>query len=452
MKKPRALIAVLLILSLCLSAHAESTVASLIDAAEKLAFETDNVTITGKAEFLLDGKRFKTAEITYVQDGYNSFWQEKLRTPRAWRTDLESGFTVIQNGDDIYVMETLKPGLYRRGSEEKQDALLRRTAAVDFLFALARTAAEQTEHPLGFPPVSFQTEDGGTLSMFRLRKDQLSPLANHLALLFMQLTGKRLTGIGSDDYDINDMRNGISTETADILISTKALDLTDVSVSVGTDGEGRLISVSGGVSAKLTGYSGEKRLLTVTFETALSRYGESTVQPFDPGDYQVMTEQEREAAGIEAPEKIHEPPEPPEWLEERAREVCEAAGLSMGAVTDIYFFDDFCNLDVQVDGKLYEITLSDDGTVESLEPSFYTPDFTETDEPLDGESRQRILQFLHTAHPALEIGEAKLNGRCEDEGNTILEVIILDQDGDFAARLNVCTAPEWKIIGYSCFY
>ena len=64
MKKPRALIAVLLILSLCLSAHAESTVASLIDAAEKLAFETDNVTITGKADFLLDGERFKTAEIT----------------------------------------------------------------------------------------------------------------------------------------------------------------------------------------------------------------------------------------------------------------------------------------------------------------------------------------------------------------------------------------------------
>ena len=64
MKKPRALIAVLLILSFCFSAHAESTVASLIDAAEKLAFETDNVTITGKAEFMLDGKRFKIA----VQD------------------------------------------------------------------------------------------------------------------------------------------------------------------------------------------------------------------------------------------------------------------------------------------------------------------------------------------------------------------------------------------------
>ena len=97
MNRTKASFAFLLILSLCFSAHAESSLVPFIDAAEKLAFETDNVTITGKAEFLLDGKRFKTAEITYVQDGYNSFWQEKLRTPRAWRTDLESGFTVIQN-------------------------------------------------------------------------------------------------------------------------------------------------------------------------------------------------------------------------------------------------------------------------------------------------------------------------------------------------------------------
>ena len=86
MNRTKASFAFLLILSLCFSAHAESTVVSLIDAAEKLAFETDNVTITGKAEFLLDGKRFKTAEITYLQDGENSFWQEKLLTPRAWRS------------------------------------------------------------------------------------------------------------------------------------------------------------------------------------------------------------------------------------------------------------------------------------------------------------------------------------------------------------------------------
>ena len=70
----------------CLTAAAESSLTPFIDAAERLAFDTHNVTITGKADFLLDGERFKTAEITYVQDGENSFWQEKLLTPRPWKS------------------------------------------------------------------------------------------------------------------------------------------------------------------------------------------------------------------------------------------------------------------------------------------------------------------------------------------------------------------------------
>ena len=91
MKKAKILTAVILTLALCLTAVAESSLVPFIDAAERLAFHTNNVTVTGNAEIFLDGERIKTAEITYVQDGENSFWQEKLFTPRPWRKDLESG-------------------------------------------------------------------------------------------------------------------------------------------------------------------------------------------------------------------------------------------------------------------------------------------------------------------------------------------------------------------------
>ena len=179
MNRTKASFAFLLILSLCFSAHAESTVASLIDAAEKLAFETDNVTITGKAEFLLDGKRFKTAEITYVQDGENSFWQEKLLTPEDWRPDRESGFTVVQYvdeiiGDEIFVTETLHPGLYRHGYSNAEKTLIRRSPITDLLLAMSRSAAVQLEPLREEEPVSrFQRpqQQGGNRQQQRPRNN-----------------------------------------------------------------------------------------------------------------------------------------------------------------------------------------------------------------------------------------------------------------------------------------
>ena len=449
MKLRKSCIALLMILALCFSAHAESSLTPFIDAAEKLAFETDNVTITGKAEFLLDGKRFKTAEITYVQDGENSFWQEKLLTPRAWRSDLESGFTVIQNGMDIYVMETLKPGLYRSGSDNKQNTLLRRTAHADLLFALARTVTEQTVPFLETAASLTEEENGNMMVQFDLTEGDTPALLSQLANLCMRFIGKRLTGDGDDEYDVSEISSlPVATETFDILVNTKTLNLSDCSVRISLDGEGRLNAASGVVSARVKGYSGGTRLLTVRFETALSGYGESTVPLFDPKDYQVMTQWEREAAGIEAPEKEMEPIKKPEWLEERAKEVCEAAGVSFGEVTDSYFFYDFCNMDAQINGKRYEVILSDDQAVLCIDQTNFRPDFKTCDEPVDDELTQRIRSFLTVANPSLDIGEIRLIGQTDDEIGKLFWVYVKDPDGDFGCHLTVRQTPEWQIEEY----
>ena len=115
----KRMIAGLLILALTLisaGAPAETPVRMMYDSVFNLLFDTNNVTLTGHAEFSLDGERFKTADARYVQDGVNSLWDWKLKSPRRDGSERESGYTVIANGEKVYVMEVFYPGMYKTGS------------------------------------------------------------------------------------------------------------------------------------------------------------------------------------------------------------------------------------------------------------------------------------------------------------------------------------------------
>ena len=115
-KKILAFVSLLLVLTLaaacCLSASSEGNILRVINAGRELLFETENVTVSGHAEFTLDGELFKTADILYQQDSTYSLWQLGLITPRPGREDKKSGFTIIANGEKIYIMEVMSPGLY----------------------------------------------------------------------------------------------------------------------------------------------------------------------------------------------------------------------------------------------------------------------------------------------------------------------------------------------------
>ena len=100
-----ALLAFILLFAFSVSACAEGLLRPLVDSAQALLFATDNVTLSGHAVFSLEGERFKTADILYKQDGTRSHWQLDLLTPRLYRTDRETGYTIIANGEKIYVME-----------------------------------------------------------------------------------------------------------------------------------------------------------------------------------------------------------------------------------------------------------------------------------------------------------------------------------------------------------
>ena len=131
-----AILALILTLTLSCSALAEEVIAPLIDSARILLFDTENVTLSGHADFYLDGERFKTADILYRQAAENSHWQLYLKTPRKYRKDQETGFTIIANGEKIYVMEKYLPGTYSTGSDSPNNTLVRQTTHADLLFSM----------------------------------------------------------------------------------------------------------------------------------------------------------------------------------------------------------------------------------------------------------------------------------------------------------------------------
>ena len=467
MKKARILIAAALLLSMCLSVSAESHLSAAVSAAARLAYETDNVTVTGKADFLLDGKRFKTAEITYVQDGENSFWQEKLLTPRDWRPDRESGFTVIQNGWSIYVMETLKPGLYREGSDGRQHTLLRHSPAADLLLALARAAAEQLDPFLGSMITLTEQEDGSRTITMDLREETAPALLSCVASLGMQLAGRRLLGVDSEKWDVYSVDS--RTVTQSILYYTKDLKLKNSVLSASLDASGRLTAVSGELNALLISYTGqdletvadqelteggyraEDRVLTVRFDAEISQYGTSTVKPFDPKDYHVVPLKE----WVEPEEKEEElTAEREAFFEQAEVKACKAAGYQTVKYLETALDGGWADVRLDTEGGICWVTLTQDGLLLDL---FLPSDFEGGDEmpdypdELPGEVTQPILDFLRAVNPQLDVAGLMNKGSYGDGKISYVDVDGLTEDGEpTETSLTVRLTPEWRVEEYTC--
>ena len=110
----------ILIAALCLCAVLtafalnDGALTELWDSGCDFLFRTDNVTVTGKATFSLDGEHFKTAELNYIQDGYSSYYGLKLLTPKADGGEEETGWIIISDEDGLCsVMEAYTPDVYR---------------------------------------------------------------------------------------------------------------------------------------------------------------------------------------------------------------------------------------------------------------------------------------------------------------------------------------------------
>ena len=280
--------AVMLLLILCTGAGAESDgeiLTGLLEAGERLMFETNNVTIEGTASFALDGYTFKKAEATYVQDGTNSLWRLKLLTP--WPDgERVTGFTVIANGQRVFVMEDYHPGLYRTGTDDEQDTLVQRSRLLEQLIAMAKAIAPEAERAMG---EHLQTEGEGQTAVIQLKGEETPETAQVLMNLGAQLAARRLF---RTDYDW--MREygdayleDFTTITSGILATTDNFRAEEISLRISRDGDGRITAVTGRLELDLENRNEGHHRLSIEFGGEAGKYGESEVKTFDPEVYGV---------------------------------------------------------------------------------------------------------------------------------------------------------------------
>lgn len=270
---------------------AEGNWVNLWNACCDLLFRTDNVTVDGEASFALDGDRFKTAKLHYVQDGYCSLYDLKLLTPRADGSQRETGWTIIADDDEnIYVMEVYYPGKYRMGSDGRENTLLRRSVQLDAITDLGGLILKQLEPTLPADMMTVSEAEGGQSIHIALTADQIPDMAASAMNLAAGYLSNRWFSYGRD-RSVNEESyvsfENFATATEALTYGTMRWALRSLEADLTLDSQGRLTAVCGTLCAESTFVDKTVRLVEVDYDFAMTEYGTSHVKPFDPAEYGV---------------------------------------------------------------------------------------------------------------------------------------------------------------------
>ena len=298
MKRLFAMILSVILLGSFGAAHADERLFPFYDAALNLLFETDNVTLTGEAEFSLEGERFKTANLECVQDGANSLLRWELKTPRMEGNlsyDRETGYTVIANGEKVFVMEAVYPGVYKTGSSFKQNTILRDSIQMDLMKDLLRMLVRDAENLVGEKAVTVTQDDKGGQQLHlqiggEITEEYIHEILNTFLNLAYQAMARRYFFI---DYDLMRDQYMFSlsdyfTTTRGILYTTRYISLRQADLTVDLNSEGLLDRASGELSLYLYTVRDGSLRLDIPFRINTSAWGTSHVDRFDPAAYNVV--------------------------------------------------------------------------------------------------------------------------------------------------------------------
>ena len=457
------ILSILLLVSVTAGAQAEKPLTALCDAMEELLFDTSNVTVTGKAEFSLDGEWFKTAEATYIQDSDRSWWDLKLTSPKKDGTERHNGYTVIADGSKLYVMEVYRPGIYRTGTGTPQSTLVRKTVQLDLMKSMIRTIAEMAETAENSP---VHIEEEADRSGIRISLQENVPPAINLALnLSEQYLARRYLHM---DYDQVSERHMIPmdsylTVTEGILGSTRSIALKNADLQVRNDGEGRPEKISGSVSVLLDTAKDGERTLDIIFQADITDRGQSHVGTFSPADYNVRPAEG--AMQIEDIEYSEVDEHTQEKLTEQAKAAWEQAGYTPDPSTYGYAYKQNGRYCTELNNGTGELSLSCISNaagkvleLRNMSRPWQDQEFDyETPCPypeLAEEAAQKVMVYLAQVNPEDSKRIDHLKVQCWTEQNDELylefceDPIAQDWDGILVV---VRVKPDWELEYYSCF-
>ena len=462
-KTIRSLAAILLVLAMAVPALAGNGAGIYYDAAMSVLFDTQNVTLKGEANFALDDVWFKTATGTYIQDSDRSFWQLDLSSPKADGSRRENGYTVIANGSKVYVMEVFHPGVYRTGTTEARNTVLRRSVELEQVVRFGRMLAEQADSLPGVTVTAvsdYETRieigpDSGELVSFALS-------------MFSTFTARRYFGYDYDRIAPQDTAPLASylTVTEGILASTRRVTPGWITITLKRDNGGNLEEVTGEMSLKLETAKDGIHTMDVNFRINVLDRGCSKVAPFDAKEFGVTLA--TDALDVDTYMTEIDEPTRLEALDtawgflgkagyekdpEMGDEVSQWRGQtyvnleSTDAATRLFCFWD-------AEGRLLGVhNLFNEWQGFTAE---YTFDESRADPEMKktiDEAEEKLMAFLREVNPeaASRITDLKVEWWYEKDGAIYLEFQEepLDQEND-GVMFVVRVAPEWRIEYYSC--
>lgn len=282
----------LLVLAVCFAVLAENSTPAteLYDSLTNLLFYNDNVTLTGTAKFSLDGVWFKTADITLKQDGNQSYRELALSGSRLDGTAQKNGYQIVTDGTTVYVMETVRPGIYRTGTTSEHTSLIRNTRETEQLISLGRAFTASADLLLG-KDILTETPEGDLRFEF---KDLESDLLNAVTNQVFQFAARRYFDNEYDSYAVDRharIEDYVSV-TQGILFTAQSVSLKQALVNVKRDENGLPKYLEGEITLNLKTAGKGDRKLDISFQMNMKDLGKTKVKRFDPKEYDVISERE----------------------------------------------------------------------------------------------------------------------------------------------------------------
>lgn len=292
MKKLMISLGALLVLAVCFAVMAENSTPAteLYDSLTNLLFYNDNVTLTGTAKFSLDGVWFKTADITLKQDGNQSYRELALSGSRLDGTAQKNGYQIVTDGTTVYVMETVRPGIYRTGTTSEHTSLIRNTRETEQLISLGRAFTASADLLLG-KDILTETPEGDLRFEF---KDLESDLLNAVTNQVFQFAARRYFDNEYDSYAVDRharIEDYVSV-TQGILFTAQSVSLKQALVNVKRDENGLPKYMEGEITLNLKTAGKGNRTLDISFQMNVKDLGKTKVKRFDPKEYDVISERE----------------------------------------------------------------------------------------------------------------------------------------------------------------
>lgn len=295
LKSLAVLTAILLCVSFSASALTEGALTRLWGSGCDLLFHTDNVTVKGEATFFLDGERFKTAQLHYVQDGYDSYYGLKLLSPRASGGERENGWIIVANRSaghtDIAAIELYQPVQYHTGTDMPNNTLLRRSVQLDALTELGGLLIRQLEPAFPEGCVTANESDGGTAVHIALADGQIPDVAASALNVGLGYLSDRWFSYGRHDRSVTPEERArfedYFTATQALTDGTVKWTLRGIDADFTCDAQNRLTGARGSLRVASEYWDGAVREVEVRFDLAMTDYGASAVQPFNLVDYGV---------------------------------------------------------------------------------------------------------------------------------------------------------------------